>query len=73
MDKVVELLKSMLSDIIEYEITVSNNPDKIKIFERGTGKVKLIEDLNTLEISLLAIISALCNKGGVEIDNDKES
>ena len=44
---------------VEYEITVSPNPEKTLVKDRETGDVFNLNELTRLECELLALISAL--------------
>lgn len=61
---------------LSYTITVSSDPEKVIISDNFTGEKKRIFDLNPLEISLTALVSALADRNALELkedNSDKES
>lgn len=69
-----KLFKSFVSDDapthtykgFRYTVTVSNNPHKIMVVDNFTDEEKRFTDLNSLELSLLALIAALAERRACE-------
>ena len=77
------ILSSMINDEAEthtfkgfrFDITASNNPAKIIIHDKLKNETKTVGNLNSLELSLMALISALADRNAheCEVHNDKKS